>query len=197
MSIALSVSLVVALLGDAPPAADPLPAPLPQGLALHHKLCEIYVTGEEAGKARSLICDLAGRPAILIYAREIDPALVTLLRKLDAVAQLAKEEKMRSSCVLLIKSDDDRAALRPLMEREKLNATILAFVPIQDHGYYFGSNPTRHGLPSDAVVTVIVLHKLKVQSSYAFRKGELKDAHIATIVKDANKLLTAENPKRP
>lgn len=183
--------------GTVVPAADPLPAPVPSGVALHHKFCETYVAGENAGKARSLICDLAGRPAVLVYAREIDPNVVTLLRKLDVVAQQGKEQKMLSSCVLVTKTDDDRSALRVLTEGKKLDATILATHPLQDHGYYFGSNPTRHRLPSEAAVTVIVLQKLKVQSSYAFRKGELKDANIAEIVKAANKLLSGENPNRP
>src|SRR5262245_19315437 len=43
--------------------ADPLPEPLPVGTRLGHSLCETYVNGPHAGKARSLICDLAGRPA--------------------------------------------------------------------------------------------------------------------------------------
>jgi hypothetical protein len=93
------------------------------------------VTGAFPGQSRSLICELAGRPAVLVYVRESDPAVGTLLKKLDAVALQGKEQKMRSSCVFLTTKDEDKEALRGLAQREKLEATILATHPPLEDGY--------------------------------------------------------------
>ncbi|MBI1832835.1 MAG: hypothetical protein HYR84_15450 [Planctomycetes bacterium] len=171
--------------------AQPLPAPLAVGLRLGHSICETYVNGPDAGTQRSLICDLAGRPAVLIYARAIDPALLTLLRKLDAVAEGGKEAKMKSSCVLLTTKDEDKEPFQALAKREKLRATILAMTPSQQERPYLGSIQGRRFLHKDARVTVILLTRLQVESSYAFRKDELTAERVDEIVKAAAALLPA------
>jgi hypothetical protein len=194
--LAAASSLVLlcgALVGDdpkpAPKAPDMLPPPAPAGLRLGHRFAESWANGPYAGQKRSLICELAGRPAVLIYAREMDPPLIKLLTKLDAVAQRGQDQKMRSSCVLLTSTDKEEA-LRDFARRANLAATILATLePIKDERY-FGSWP-RCRLSPEATVTVLVLQRLVVQTSYAFRKGELDDAHVEEIVKAAEALLPA------
>jgi hypothetical protein len=167
--------------------------PAPAGLRLGHRFAESWANGPYADQKRSLICELAGRPAVLIYAREMDPSLVTLLTKLDAVAQRGQDQKMRSSCVLLTSMERDEKALGDFARRAKLDATILATLePVKDERY-FGSWP-RCRLSPEATVTVLVLQRLVVQTSYAFRKGELDDAQIEEIVKAASALLPAPKP---
>jgi len=170
--------------------ADSLPEPLPVGTRLSHSLCETYINGPHAGKARSLICDLAGRPAVLIYADEIEPHLITLLKKLDGVAEGAKEQKMKSSLILLTSREDDQESVRALGQKEKLEATILATTPRQRNSPYFGiwPRPRPYYPHEEAAVTVILLQRLQVHSSYAFRKGELKDKELDAIVKAASTL---------
>lgn len=189
--------LVAACLFPAPRAgtgaAEPLPPPVPAETRLGHRVCESVVHGPQAGQAVSLICDLAGRPGVLIYAREMEPALVKLLTKLDAVAQKGSTQQMRSTCVLLTTQDEDRSALRDIGKREKLEATILATHEFVKHGLYFGSD-RRYELNPEANVTVIVLQQLTVQSSYAFRKGELKEGRVEEIVKAAAALVAATKP---
>jgi hypothetical protein len=168
-------------------------APAPAGLRLIHRFCESVVNGPHAGESRSLICDLAGRPAVLVYARAMDPTLVTLLTKLDAVAQRGQDQKMRSSCVLLTSTDKEEKALRDFARRANLDATILATLAPAEDERYFGSWP-RCRLSPEATVTVLILQRLEVQTSYAFRKGELNDAHVEEIVKAASALLPAPKP---
>jgi hypothetical protein len=174
--------------------AEPLPEPVAVGSRLGHSLCETYVRGPHAGKRRSLICDLAGRPAVLIYTRAIDPSVTTLLKKLDRVAQGRKEENMTSSCVLLTTRDEDEEALQGLASCEKFGATILAATPLQWERAYFGSIPRRRNLQKEAEVTVILLRRLEVQASYSFRGGELNDKAVAEIVKAATALLPPRKP---
>jgi hypothetical protein len=164
--------------------------PAPAGLRLGHRFAESVVKGPYAGQKRSLICELAGRPAVLIYARAMDPTLVTLLTKLDAVAQRAQDQNMRSCCVLLTSADKEEAALRDFARRADLGATILATLAPAEDERYFGSWPHCR-LSPEATVTVLVLRRLEVQTSYAFGKGELDDAHVEEIVKAASALLPA------
>src|SRR5262249_12687806 len=111
--------------------ADPLPEPVPAGARLGDKVSETFVNGPDAGKKRSLSCTLAGRPAVLIYAREIVPTLTNLLKKLDAVARRDSEQKMKSSCVLLTVKDEDQEQIQALARREKLEATLLVTTSVQ------------------------------------------------------------------
>jgi hypothetical protein len=171
--------------------AEPLPAPVPAGIRLGHHVSETWVNGPYKGKKASLICWLAGRPAVLIYASEMDPSLVDLIKKLDAVAESGKEQKMLSSCVLLTAKDEDREGLEALAQREKPKATILAATPWEERQFYF-SAITATGqchLQKEAAVTVLVLDRLTVKSSYAFRKCELNDSKVKEIVKAASALL--------
>jgi hypothetical protein len=185
----IAVLFSVAALGAA--GADPLPEPVPVGSRVGHSLCETIVHGPDAGKEQSLICALAGRPAVLIYAREIDPALISLLKKLDAVVQSDNEQKMKSACVLLTTKDEDREQLQAVARREKLEATLLAATPYEEGKRYFAASSRRCSLHKEAMVTVVVLQRLTVQSSYAFRKGELTDGNVDEVVRAASALLPA------
>jgi hypothetical protein len=174
-------------------AVEPLPRPVAVGSSLSHSLCEKYVSGPHDGKARSLICELAGRPAVLVYTREIDPTLTALLRKLDTIAQGGKAHKMTSACVLLTTTDRDEETLQSFAKREKFQATILAVTPWQWERPYFGNHPQRRNLQKEAAVTVILLRRLQVEASYSFRKGELNKAAGAEITRAAALLL----PRKP
>src|SRR5262249_12576052 len=128
-------------------AAEPLPAPLDAGSRLGHSLGELFLNGPHAGTKRSLICHLAGRPALLVYARTIDPPLVELLRRLDAVALCGKEQNATSAFVLLTGKDDEAETLQALAQREKFDNTVLAATPLQWERPYFNSIPNRRNLP--------------------------------------------------
>jgi hypothetical protein len=185
----LMATCLLAVLPVRAVGAEPLPEPVAAGSRIGHSLCEKYLSGPHAGTARSLICDLAGRPAVLVYAREVDPTLIRLLGKLDAVAGRGQEQKMTSSCVLLTSTEEDEKSLQALATREDLGTTILAATPLQWERPYFGNSPGRRNLHKDAAVTVIVLQRLTVQASFAFRAGELNDKSVAEIVKAASALV--------
>jgi hypothetical protein len=169
---------------------EPLPAPVDPGSRLGHSLSEQFVNGPHAGTRRSLICHLAGRPAVLVYARGIDPREVELLRRLDAVALGGKDQNMTSACVLLTGKEEDLESLQALAQREKFGQTVLAATPLQWERPYFGSLPKQRNLQKEAAVTVILLQRLRVESSYAFREGELTARDVDEIVKAASALLT-------
>jgi hypothetical protein len=176
--------------------ADPLPEPLPVGTRLGHSLSETHVNGPYAGKKRSLICELAGRPAALIYADQVDATLLTLLKKLDAMAEADMQHKMRSSCVLLTAREQDQEPFRGLARRENFKATVLAMTEKQRQRPYFNiwPRPRPYYPHEEATVTVILLQRLQVRSSYAFRKGELRNADVDAIVTAASTLLAG--PKK-
>lgn len=177
MIAALSAVVAASVCAD-----EPLPEPFAKGTQVGHRVCETYLVGSYESKARSLICDLAARPAALVYFRALDPAVEKLLTKLDSVARQGAAHKMISSCVFLTDQEDDKQALVALAKRTKLEATIVTSHRPNDLELYFGGNPRPRSLSKDAVVSVVIFQKLKIQSSHAFRKGELTDRKISEIV---------------
>ena len=97
--------------------------------------------------------------------------------------------------MLLTTKDEDYEHFQALAKREKLEATILATTPLQWERPIFGNYPSQRAVHKEAAVMVIVLQKLKVQSSYAFREGELNNTKIDEIVEAAAALLAESKRK--
>src|SRR5438046_2382922 len=59
----------------------------------------LNVTGDKAGKKHCLYCENGAKPVAMVFAREVTPALATLIKKIDAVHDKNKE-RMGSFVVL-------------------------------------------------------------------------------------------------
>jgi hypothetical protein len=117
----------------------------------------------------------------MIFAREVSPALTSLVKKLDAEAVKNADKKMGSFVVFLNDDAGLEAKLKELAEKEKLQKLVLSI----DNP----AGPKAYKIAQDADVTVVLYNKSKVASNYAFKKGELKDADIDKIVKDVSKIV--------
>ena|SRR5438876_511527 len=116
----------------------------------------------------------------MIFAREINDNLTSLVKQIDAETVKNSKKNMGSFVVFL--SDDEKMVdkAKALADKAGLKECILTV-----------DNPTgpeTYNVAKDAEVTVVLYNKRKVEANYAFRKGQLNDKAIESIVKDVSKI---------
>ena len=122
---------------------------------------------------------LGNVPVAAVFAREITPALTSLVKKLEQATADNKDAKVAAWVILL--TDDDKAEekLKELADKEKIKKVIL--------GVESPGGPPKYNIAKEADVTVLLYEKKTVKKSYVFEKGKFteKDAtSIAAAVKD-------------
>ncbi len=115
----------------------------------------------------------------MIFAREVNDGLTSLVKKLDAANE--SNSKLNSAIVFL--SDDEKLEekLKTLISSSKIGKTVLAIDNVP--------GPKGYNIAKEAEVTVILYNKRKVEANHAFRKGELNDKAIGQIISDLDKIL--------
>jgi hypothetical protein len=116
----------------------------------------------------------------MIFAREIDSNLTSLVKKIDAATAANKSCKMGSFVVFCSDDKDLEGKLKELAEKEGLKNCILTL----DNT----AGPTKYNVAKDASVTVVLYNKRKVEANYAFKKGEMKADDVEKILKDLPKI---------
>ena len=123
----------------------------------------------------------------MIFAREVNSTLTGLVKKIDEAT--AKNSSCHMASFVVFCSDDEslEKKLKEVADKEHLKKTILTI----DNP----SGPPRYKIAKDADVTVLLYVDKTIKSNYAFRKGELKDADVETILKDLSKILPGKAEK--
>jgi len=118
---------------------------------------------------------------VVIFAREINDNLTSLVKKIDA--ETAKNSKAKMGSFVVFCNDDEslEKKLKELAAKEKIEHTILTI----DNP----SGPKGWEIAKDADVTVVLYSKRNVKANHVFKKGEFKDKDIESIVKDVVKIL--------
>ena len=140
----------------------------------------LNVTGENAGKKACLYCENGDRPVAMIFAREVTPALTKLIKEIDS-ANVKQGEKMGSFVVFLGDTDSLEKKLKGLAEDTKLKKIVLSI----DNP----AGPEKYKVAKEADVTVVLYTDFVVKANYTFKKGELKEKDVATIVGGLKKIL--------
>ena len=105
-----------------------------------------------------------------MFAREVNPGLTSLVKKLEAATQTHSDCSFRAVVVLLSDDDAMEKKLKVLAEKEGLKKVVLAIEG--------PAGPPNYKLAKDAEVTVLLYESKKVKKNFAFEKGKLtaKDA---------------------
>src|SRR5262249_23558630 len=135
----------------------------------------LNVTGAKAGQKHCLYCENGDKPVAMIFAREVTPALATLIKKIDAVNEKNKE-RMGSFVVLLGEEEKLEKALKKLAEENDVKNTVLSI----DNP----AGPEGYKLAKEADVTVVLYVERTVKSNFAYGKGGLNEKAIEAIVAD-------------
>ena len=117
----------------------------------------------------------------MIFAREINAPLTSLVKKIDEATAKHSGNKMASFIVFLSDEEDLEKKLKDLAEKEKIEHTVLTI----DNP----SGPGNYRVAREADVTVVLYNRQTVKVNRAYKKGELKEKDIEEIVKDISKIL--------
>jgi len=118
----------------------------------------------------------------MIFAREISDNLTSLVKKIDEAT--VKNTKARMGSFVTFCNDDEKLPekLKELATKEKLKKCVLTVVGRK-------AGPSGYDINKDADITVVLYVNRTVKANHAFKKGELKDKDIETIIKDLSKIL--------
>ena len=190
MSCFLSVALTcfLALAGDTVRAADPCRSGLQRGQR-PGPYAAVISTGPERGKSHCYICETGDRPAVVVFARNLNLSLAKLCQRLDqAVVEYHKAE-LRAWVTLL---SDDQLSLDPRVVQwgKKYALRSIPIGVFEDVG-----GPPSYLLARDADVTVLLFVKQKVVANFAFREGELSSEKVAEVMKALPRIVGEKKEK--
>ena len=117
----------------------------------------------------------------MIFAREINDGLTSLVKKIDEATDKNSDCRMGSFVVFCSDEEGLREKLEALAKKEKLKHIVLTI----DNP----AGPERYNVAKDADVTVVLYTKSKVKVNYAFKKDQMTDKDINRIVSDVSKIL--------
>jgi quercetin dioxygenase-like cupin family protein len=123
-------------------------------------------------------------PVVLVFARTVSEPVTKLVKRLDA--ELAKHKQdgaKRLYAYMVMLSDDESLEMRlkDFAKKHRIKNTSLAID-------WNVSGPSGWKLGRDADVTIILYSRGKVEANHAFRKGELNEKRIDTVLADLPKL---------
>jgi pantothenate kinase len=127
----------------------------------------------------------------MIFARNIDSSLTSLVKKIDAATKTNSSAKMGSFVVFLANEDDAmkmETSLPEYAKKEKIKSLVFAIDNV--------AGPQAYNIAKDAEVTVVLYNKRTVKANYAFRKGELNEKAVEAIIKDIPKILPETDVKK-
>jgi hypothetical protein len=177
--VALAVACALLVAGTA--LAESIKSGPQAGEELAGPFHPLNVNGEQAGKKNCLYCANGNAPVAMIFARECTPALKTLIKKIDAATVKNDGCKMGSFVVFCSDADGLEKKLKDLADEAKLKKTILSI----DNP----AGPKGYNVNKDADVTVVLYVDRTVKANRAFKKGELKEKDVDTILADLSKIL--------
>jgi hypothetical protein len=141
----------------------------------------LHITGENAGQKVCLYCKNGANPVAMIFAREVSPALTTLIKKIDAATADHQGDHMGSFVVFLKYNEQMARQVKQLADKEGIQNTVLAL--------HNSAGPQAYRVGKNADVTVVLYTNRTVKANYAFRKGELAEKDVTQIVADLSKIL--------
>jgi hypothetical protein len=175
--------MIVLVVGSAAAAGTVRSGPQ-VGVKVPGPFLPLNINGPEAGKKACLYCRNGSHPVAMVFAREVTPTLVDLIKRIDGATGAHGEEDMGSFVVFC---SDDQALpgqLARLAKEENLKHIILATFP--------AAGPPRYQIAPDADTTVVLYRHFTVKANQAFKKGECTARDVDKIMADLPLILAEE-----
>jgi len=141
----------------------------------------LNINGEFANEPHCLVCDNGQNPVVMLFARDLDEPLRKLIARLEAAAAKHRKQELGTFVVFLKDSETFRKSLDDVCQAQRFQHMILS---IEDP-----SELKTYKLADDADLTVVLYSDLIVRANHAYKRGELNDRAIETIVADLAKIL--------
>jgi len=171
--------VVIALLVEVASAGDLKSGP--QVGAEVHGFHSLNITGDHAGEKHCLICQNGDNPVAMIFARQVTPELTKLIERIDQATGKNQKRSMGSLAVFLSDADNLEKQLKDLAKKKKIQHCILTIDKPE--------GPEGYNIAPEAEVTVVLYSKLTVKANHTFKKGDLNDKAVETVVADLSKIL--------
>jgi len=176
MKSLLTAAVSLFILAGVVVAAEGLKSGPQPGETLAGPFHPLNINGDKAGEKNCLYCSNGSAPVAMIFAREPNENLTSLIKKIDACTEKNGDCKMGSFVVFCSDSKDLEKDLKTLATDAKLKKTVLSI----DNP----AGPEGYNVAKDADVTVVLYVNRKAVSNFTFKKGEMKE-------KDVEKILEA------
>jgi hypothetical protein len=174
LAVALWPGAILAA-ADAPRSGPPVGEELPGTFE------PVYLTGPDAGRKTCVLCEYGESPVVMVFAREVSEPLTKLIKRLDAVTAQHKGSSLGSTVIFLSNDETLAKQARQFAEKEKIEHTVLRT--------YQPEGPKGYGLAKDVDLTVVLFTDRVVKANHSFKKGELKDKNMDTILADVAKII--------
>jgi hypothetical protein len=138
-------------------------------------------TGKFAGEKHCLYCENGTSPVAMIFARQLSPALVDLIKKIDTATAKNRKSRMGSFVVFLSDNEKLPEQLKQLAAKHNIENCILSV----DNP----AGPQKYNIAKEADITVVLYENHTVRANYAFRRGQLTPAAIQQVLADLPKIL--------
>jgi hypothetical protein len=178
----IAAALALAFAGAA--SAEPVTSGPQAGQKVPGPFAPLHATGPNAGAKGCLYCKNGANPVAMVFARELSPAVMALIQKIDAATAAHADCRMGSFVTFLSDNPELPGALKQVAAQEHIQTTILCT--------YAPAGPPSYKLAADAEVTVILYTHHTVKANYAFRKGELNEQAVNAVLADVAKILPTE-----
>ncbi len=140
----------------------------------------LNVTGDKAGEKNCLFCSNGDNPVAMIFARQMTPGVVGLIKQIDKATIKNKGCDMGSFVVFLSDEAGLEKELKSMAEKEKLSKIVLSI----DNP----AGPAKYNVSKDADVTVVLYTKRTVKANYALKNKDLSPSTVGKIVADISKI---------
>jgi hypothetical protein len=117
----------------------------------------------------------------VIFAREVNDSLTSLVKKIDVATEKNRGCSMGSFVVFCSDEEGLRKKLEGLADQEKLKRTVLTI----DNP----AGPEGYDIAKDADVTVLLYVGQKVKVNRAYKKGELTEGEVTRLLTELPKIL--------
>lgn len=141
----------------------------------------LNVTGASAGQKACLYCANGPAPVAVVFARQVNPQVTALLKKLDEATAKNSGANMGSFAVFCSDKDGLVDQLKKVATDQKLTKLVLS---IDNEG-----GPKAYNIAKDADVTVLLYEEFTVRANHAFKKGELNATAVDRVVADVSKII--------
>jgi hypothetical protein len=141
----------------------------------------LNVNGAAAGKKHCLYCENGANPVAMVFARECSPELTKLIKKLDACCEKNADAKLGSFVVFCSNAEGLEDKLKGIAKDADLKKVVLSI----DNP----AGPEKYNVSRDADVTVVLYTNRTVKANFAFKKGEMKDKDVDSIMSSVPKII--------
>ncbi len=141
----------------------------------------LVASGPQRGQQTCYVCETADKPGVIVFARALPGSLTKLAGELDSAIAARPKDELRAWLTVL---GEKTVSLDDLGKWAKDGG--LKGVPVGVFDDPVG--PPTYKLADDAEVTVLLFHKRKVVSNFAFRTGELNEDAVKRVATEIAKL---------